>query len=55
MLAAGNGHDLFPEGELRFFSKTLHVIADFELDSQGRATRLTLHYTDGDVVMSRTD
>jgi CubicO group peptidase (beta-lactamase class C family) len=55
VLIGGDGHDLFPEGELRFFSKTLHVIADFEVDSQGKATGLTLHYADGDVMMNRTN
>jgi CubicO group peptidase (beta-lactamase class C family) len=55
VLVGGNGHDLFPESELQFFSKTLHVIANFERDSQGKATHLTLHYTDGDVTLNRAD
>jgi CubicO group peptidase (beta-lactamase class C family) len=55
VLVGGKAHDLFPESELQFFSKTLHVIANFQLDSQAKATRLTLHYTDGDVTMNRTD
>jgi CubicO group peptidase (beta-lactamase class C family) len=55
VLIGGQGHDLFPESELRFFSKTLHVIANFELDNQGKATGLTLNYTDGNVTMNRAD
>jgi CubicO group peptidase (beta-lactamase class C family) len=55
VLAGGTGHDLFPEGELQFFSRTLHVVANFELDGRARATRLTVHYTDGDVTMNRVN
>lgn len=55
VLVGGEGHDLFPESELEFFSRTLHVIANFDLNSQVRGTRLTLHYTDGDVIMNRTN
>jgi CubicO group peptidase (beta-lactamase class C family) len=55
VLAGGDTHELFPERDLQFFSKTLHVIANFELDSQGRGTRMILHYGDRDVAMNRMD
>jgi hypothetical protein len=51
----GNGHDLFPESELQCFSKTLHIIANFELDGKDKAPRLILHYTDRDVTLNRAD
>ena len=35
--------ELFPETELRFFSKTADDVVTFELDSQGRVTRLVIH------------
>jgi CubicO group peptidase (beta-lactamase class C family) len=53
--AGGEGHDLFPESELQFFSKTLHVIVNFDLDGQAKATRLMVHYTDGDATLDRAD
>jgi CubicO group peptidase (beta-lactamase class C family) len=53
--AGGSRHDLFPESELQFFSRTLHVIANFEAAHQTKATRLILHYPDGDVTLIRAD
>jgi CubicO group peptidase (beta-lactamase class C family) len=53
--AGGAWHDLFPESELQFFSKTLHVIINFDLDGQAKATRLIVHYTDGDAALDRAD
>ena len=35
--------DLFPESELRFFSKSSDDVVTFELDGQGRITRLVVH------------
>ena len=35
--------ELFPEAELRFFSKTADDVVTFDLDSQGRVTRLVIH------------
>ncbi len=35
--------DLFPEGELRFFSKSSDDVVTFELDGQGRISRLVIH------------
>jgi CubicO group peptidase (beta-lactamase class C family) len=35
--------ELFPEAELRFFSKTSDDVVTFELDSQGRVARLVIH------------
>lgn len=35
--------ELFPEAELRFFSKTSDDVVTFDLDSQGRVTRLVIH------------
>ena len=34
---------LFPEGELRFFSKTSNDVVTFELDGTGRVARLVIH------------
>lgn len=35
--------ELFPETELRFFSKTADDVVTFDLDSQGRVTRMVIH------------
>ncbi len=35
--------ELFPEAELRFFSKTSDDVVTFDLDSQGRVARLVIH------------
>jgi CubicO group peptidase (beta-lactamase class C family) len=54
--SGGAGHDFFPERELQFFSKTLRVIVNFDLDpGQAKAPRLIVHYTDGDVTLDRAD
>jgi hypothetical protein len=35
--------ELFPESELQFFSKTSDDVVTFDLDSQGKPTRLVIH------------
>lgn len=35
--------EVFPEGELRFFSKNSDDVITFELDAQGRVTQLVVH------------
>src|SRR5262245_55756770 len=35
--------ELFPEGELRFFSKSSDDAVSFELDGEGRVTQLGIH------------
>jgi CubicO group peptidase (beta-lactamase class C family) len=39
----GPPEDLFPEAELRFFSKTSDDVVTFNLDKEGRVTRLVIH------------
>ena len=35
--------ELFPEAELRFFSKTSDDVLTFDLDSQGKVTKMVIH------------
>lgn len=45
--------ELFAEGELQFFGKTSDVVT-FDVDSQGKVTRLVVHTGGQSVPISRT-
>jgi len=47
--------ELFPEAELRFFSKTADDVVTFDLDSQGRVTRLVIHTGGLDIPVNRME
>jgi CubicO group peptidase (beta-lactamase class C family) len=47
--------ELFPESERDFFSSTADDVFTFEVDNQGRATRMTLHTGDQNIPIKRID
>jgi hypothetical protein len=47
--------ELFPESELRFFSKTADDVVTFELDSEGRVARMNIYTGDRDIPVKRMD
>lgn len=46
---------LFPEAELRFFSKTSGDVVSFELDGNGKVTRLVIHTGGRSIPVNRID
>jgi len=46
---------LFPEAELRFFSKTADDVVTFELDRNGKVTRLVIHTGGRSIPVNRID
>ena len=53
--AGDDGHEFLPDGDLEFFSQHLHVVLNFGIDRGGKATRVTVHYTDRDITLNRAD
>lgn len=53
--AGRDGHEFLADGDLEFFSQNLHIVLNFGIDSGGKASRVTVHYTDGDVTLDRTE
>jgi CubicO group peptidase (beta-lactamase class C family) len=47
--------DLFPENETDFFSKTTDYVFTFELNNEGRATKVTVHTHGLDLPVKRID
>jgi hypothetical protein len=47
--------DLFPESEKDFFSKTTDYVFTFELNNEGRATKVTVHTHGLDLPVKRID
>jgi CubicO group peptidase (beta-lactamase class C family) len=47
--------ELFPEGELRFFSKTSDDVVTFDIDGEGRVTRLVIHTGGRSIPVNRVD
>lgn len=47
--------ELFPESELRFFSKTADDVVAFDLDSQGRVARMVIHTGGRSIPVDRVD
>ena len=47
--------DLFPENDTDFFSKVADDVFTFEMDSQGRVTRMVLHTGGQDIPANRID
>jgi CubicO group peptidase (beta-lactamase class C family) len=47
--------ELFPEAELRFFSKTSDDVVTFELDDKGKASRLVIHTGGRDIPVNRIE
>lgn len=47
--------ELFPESEKDFFSKSADDVFTFEMDSQGRVTRMVLHTGGEDIPLKRID
>jgi len=47
--------EVFPEAELRFFSKASDDVLTFDLDSQGRVTRMVIHTGGRDIPVSRVE
>ena len=47
--------ELYPEAELRFFSKTADDVVTFDLDSQGRGARLVVHTGGRDIPVNRME
>jgi CubicO group peptidase (beta-lactamase class C family) len=46
--------ELFPEGELQFFSKTADDVVTFDLDEHGQVTRLVIHTGGRSIPVNRT-
>jgi CubicO group peptidase (beta-lactamase class C family) len=51
----GAPDDLFPDSELRFFSKTADDVVTFDLDASGKVTRLVIHTGGRDIPVKRVE